>query len=1612
MTSESSDTSQRGGGNATAAGMHFQSGIGALFAARLLAETPLDDLLGLSDSRIKSVRFETNAPVDDLLVETDCDGFVAIQAKSSITLSQSLNSGLGSVADQFVRHWLAAKERLSTEGWCRPLDPSRDRLLLVFGPRSAATIRRLAAVLAPTMPATADARLREQFEDLLGNAFATHGQIPAAGELSSLLGVVRFLELDPDGADRRVALEQLTPVMNSRDAANTAFGTLINVCMEQMRLRGGFDGPKLRVELARYGIAPGASPTYARSVATLREYSQTVIDQLSSYEILPPISGDPIALTREAMPVILEAARTSSLLLTGEPGAGKSGVLNALAKALAGDRAQVVTLAVDRLPVATLGELSDQLRLEHPLLDVLAKWPGNGPAYLIIDALDATRGGPAEAVFKALIAGVMGFPGGRWRVIASIRSFDLRLGRQLRECFKGAPPSDQLADPAFSMVRHVSIPGWTDGELATILACSPELGQAIASGGTSLAALARVPFNTRLLADLLSRGTIPASFAGIKSQTDLLSYFWQERIESHGSGGELCLRRAIEYMVANNALRAPATEVAAVVPNALDHMEHEGVLIRLNGGRDVAFRHHLLFDFAVSRLLFDPADADDLRRRLVGDAALALAPALGFVLNEAWGSTPSRDSFWRIALVLADDAGSDPIARSVVARHSAELPAVSEDTSALVTALQSQTDRGAALRVLQSILGALSVRNGDRIPIAVAPWLTVASVIPELVATGWRQPISSLRVLLFILLGQAMLNAEERTTAGRVSRQFLDIALNEPNNMPAAIGYVGKTYDTAVGESRVALSSLLRPDRLRTNASKEAPWLAREIRSISRVDPAFAVEIYARLFEHEVTSDTQTRLGDSQILSLTSTEQQDYSLARYSLAEAFPEFLTIHPQQAVVAMIKAIEVKALEKSKVDSGGVKQAAIGGRTVTLIADRSFYWAWNIDNRHPSDAEKLLQAVTRFLMEAPPEQARCAAETLRDQARFGVVWSRLLLAAAKRPELLGDLAWPIASAPLFLVAPETSKDAIDAALAILPARDPGEQAAFEQALLNGDYSNFRDPAAARTSFLRKTLTAIGVNRLRSDGALAWLTTQGDETAPLANDRPFSITSGWSEVGSRLEEAGIEGSNPIALALFNKVEDIENRFNLDQDKPTITDAAALLSEIESLRTTIDDSRAITPQAKADASRPVIKGVHALVSNSGRQLEDVCDATNRLSALVEWLAQSESPEADDETEARFEDSAGWGSPAPRVDAAEIAFDLINIEPTLAPRLLPVIDLLLTDRHPAVRLMAAQHLTALWFVDQEAMWQRVEGVAKSEQNLGVLRFFVPAVLNRLISEPDRLEPIVLQLSVRLDTILSGRSNEITIEHLSALVAALMVWRNRAQSRALIEQRLEADVVESHGFLEAASTAAGAALILGYEDDGDASIRARGQRLIAVIIERAADTLAEQLAFPTDARNQAQIDASVQLLDNTVRQLRSAGMGLQREERPGLDTVSGKARFLTDLAPQLRRIGDVAPPRTLHELFELLDHLLTGDPTLGFGLVAHGLLNAGQLHGYQAESLGADLVVRIVGRVLADYRTIFADDTLRRQLVEVLELFIDQGWPAAHRLLYELPELFR
>lgn len=89
---------------------------------------------------MRSIRFETEAPLDDILVETDAAGWIFVQVKTSLSLSESLESEFGKTVAQIVRQWRACAAGDGKRGWDRSLANGRDRMLIAVGPGASGTV--------------------------------------------------------------------------------------------------------------------------------------------------------------------------------------------------------------------------------------------------------------------------------------------------------------------------------------------------------------------------------------------------------------------------------------------------------------------------------------------------------------------------------------------------------------------------------------------------------------------------------------------------------------------------------------------------------------------------------------------------------------------------------------------------------------------------------------------------------------------------------------------------------------------------------------------------------------------------------------------------------------------------------------------------------------------------------------------------------------------------------------------------------------------------------------------------------------------------------------------------------------------------------------------------------------------------------------------------------------------------------------------------------------------------------------------------------------------------------------------------------------------------------
>jgi hypothetical protein len=1622
----------RGGGNATAAGVAFQASIGAVFAAQLVAERIIDARMGLGNARIASLRFETEAPVDDLLIETDQGGYVFIQAKTKLTLSNQAGSEIGKVADQFVRLWLSCARGTGSRGWDRPLRRNVDLALLVVGRDSSAAIlknlsRALTAIQAAGAAPLAEGPLNalDRFSSLVERAWTkVEGRPPNRDDITALLKQIMILPFDPEGPDRVSAQETLMAVLESANDAGAAFAVLAEKCKDLMKGRLGAAASGFRRALLSANIRVLAPPSFAADVARLRSYSQGVEQQLNQYEETL-VGSQEVHIERACVGAVASAAAEDSLLLIGEPGAGKSAVVSSAARQLRQQGREVVELAVDRLPVESLDGLSRELGLSHPVSSVLSNWPGDGPAFLFIDALDATRGGRSEAVFRSLIEQVLALPDARWRVVASIRTFDLRLGHQFRELFAGAAPNQSFLDRAFADVRHIQVPPWSESELSDFLNRAPGIAAAITAGGWRLRELAQVPFNTKLLADLINAGVEPHAFGHLNSQVELLALYWNRRVAAFGTPAELALQAVVDEMVRSRALQARKLDVARTNSAALDRLLGINLLVlRGHDEQFVAFRHHILFDYAASRLYIRLDNLDEMATLLERNRGLGLmlAPALAFALRGLWfESGVGRQQFWNAVVCFAGDILCDPIARSVCARTAAELPQHPTDVLGLIKALPNPGQQDRATRAFGHVVGALAVRADDKEKIATAPWCELAErAISHVAKLLWP-----LRTLTFLLVELTKSEAE-RGQVGLAARALLAFGLDHANTqqqlIAASIDFVADTYSSDITASRDLLRRLFEPAHFEAHADQELPWLARKVSPISAVDPDFVVDIYTAIFGGQIDDTSKTSIGQSAILPLSSNRRQDYDMTRFSLKEYFPEFLERWPIHALTALQRAMTGYIDLEHAAGSGEPELWTIStdhGK-VRLRQDLSHIWAWNPDDPHADNTLALLKAFVDRLRSAEPELARTMVEHIIHDNDLAVIWTRTFLVAAERPDVLGPMLWPLAVRGPFLECVDTIKDAVDFIAARYPSEPVSDRERFERMVFGRDFSWSGDPENARRAFFRRVFGRIGSAQLVTSEARAFIEAeQGAPGRAEENRRPYGITSEWIDADARdpywwLSQAGVDAREPQNAALLRETDEIKTALGIEPQADISIDVPAAVASLCQFYQHIR-SASVDPRIDEHATGMLGRGVAKVLARPAEQLRASGDAVRDLVPLIEFLAISPFPTPRADAEEKFERMASW-APSPRIEAGEAIMRLIHLDASYAASFRTTVEALLSDPEPAVRLQIVDRLTMLWTAAPAWMWELADRVARRETNRGVLKFFVNYFLMRVVHHAtDQVENLTFVISER-DFALTEKPTEEVLQQLGSIIAIMWISHGRERARQTLQAWL-ADAPAYERELSHGVHASREALVLKYikDDPRDEEITRRAQEFAAWVVEATATGIEAFLATTKPSQSdQNRVGTFAKLLNNVTNQFYFASGAFQERQSkaPALATTEAKAGFLQDNYTTLRRIADAGTPPTIFHLIELFEFLIPADPPRVFDLVAHALLGAGKRHGFQFESLGADRFVGLIGEFLADYRSLFTDDDRRDKLIACLDAFLEAGWPAARRLLYRLPELLQ
>ena len=1665
-----SDQRGQAGGAAMGAGGNYQARVAALLGVYALAELDAQPPMGLT-APVEAIACEVPDPVDDIVARTTSGHTAAIQAKRTVSLNRERTSADGSLTpfasaiDQFVRQYHLVRER-ARSGEATELDPAHDRFVLAVGPRSPITIRQtLAAVLdririqpsgEPLLSPVLNRQERDATEALIAHARASWedatGSRPSDSDLHEFLRLVRVetLAVEEGEANEAAALTILRlSVLDNPEDARHAWGVLVEIGSRLIASRSSIAASQLRSVLAERGIPLRGARSYREDIERLRRHTAAVIAQLTDYATVP-IGDGRVPIERPYIAALREASEDGSVLLVGEPGIGKSGAIHGFSQALLDDGRDVVVLTAQDPPFSSLPQLRDALGLEHDAADVLANWPGGGTAFLIIDALDAARTDSAAQALRQLIDRVQRTTG-RWHVVASVREYDARYGRELRRLFRGAPPEGPcpaLPGSAFAQVRHLLVGELSDREVEQLASAAPRLHALATTAPPALARLFRTPFNLRLAGELLGAGTAPDAIREVQSQLELLDLYWSERVLAGGEyreahAREAVLTKVVRSMVQDRRLQADTQAVAddPAASSALADLLRAHVLTEWRAAADrvpdrysLTFAHHVLFDYAAMRLLL-PRDPARLAELLGSDPEFVLLarPSLVMHFHErwAWDQSGGHEEFWNPVLAVAGTSEIPEIGKLLGPSIAADLMRNLTSLEPLLHGLESgdATTRAAAENAFYHLVrsAAQLIRSHDQEAVARRGALcALLERVSRRFTDGTAYPA---RTLLWDLTDYAgEVDPHALSAIGAASRHLLEFAWvrtpRDRNLVAHALQYVCRTFSSDRGASAELLRRAIASDHLAAFGSEELRWIAREIEKLAKLDPDLVRDIYTAAFSYREESDEPSPMGGI-VMPLTSNRRQDYDGALYLLRQSFSEFITVAPEHAIAAMSIALKAR-VDRERTPTEPDHEDSFGFYGIEARIATDYSRIWDRGHAYPGDyaIELLDEVASRVSQLAEPgrdaSELRRFVVLLASSTGLAAVWRRLLRLGERLPDTLGVLLRPLLWVEPVMTGFDTTGPAGRLIRATAPHLPPEDRERIERAIMVIPETACESRREDMERVRDRLLGCFGeVEPVTEDAGLRLATLRAEDAIPEQDDdRPFfEVFSRTFDEEEYLAEEGV----PVEEPPNRRIRELETPVALFASihRNSVADSRAVLNVLPDLKAL----REALASADADGVHPY-QAAHAwgtlAEACSAVAAADVVDDSSEEFAREVLLAASRHPDPKPSPDAdiQFVDPH-WGKPAVRIDSAEGLLALAARSPDGCTETSAALEALMADPVPSVRFQLAIALHRLYGNAPDRCWSMLESRVNREVSPGVASGLLQGPLFALrFVDPDRVVTLTRELYVRFDE--CPGSKEVRNAAVD-LLANLHVALGHAEAGTIIAA-IPRDLLDH--LEEAAHLVPGfrEALVLGPADGSDPDAEARRERAIDFVLHvtrAAADAFRTGVVAanasveePQDkGSGNEQLETLAHLLDSVAWNLYfTSGAYRDNEEKgpgPGV-----QHRLLMETGPIIDELADIGLAPIAHHLLETLEVLIPCDPSSVFTRVV-AVIRGGRKGHYQYDRMAEDVLVRVIERYLADYRTIFQQDQeARRALIEILDTFVQAGSEGARRLSYGLDGIFR
>lgn len=279
----------------------------------------------------------------------------------------------------------------------------------------------------------------------------------------------------------------------------------------------------------------------------------------------------------------VKTVESSTTIVLGVPGSGKSALMATLGNELLAQGYAVFAIKADQLngAINTIEDLQRDLHLELHPSDAIHAIASKERIVILIDQLDAVselldRKSQRLNLLLSLIQRLSGSK--NVHVVATCREFEFRYGSQ----FARLAEIERLV---------LNLPAWED--ISLILEA---LGHQPSSMGEPLRELLQNPLHLNVFLDVAQPGDV------FTSSQKLLDHLWEERVKKQPEA-EKCvafLEEIAERMTKEEVLWLPGA-IADTSPEIWQALEQAGLLITNPENSTIGFRHQTYYDHTLAR---------------------------------------------------------------------------------------------------------------------------------------------------------------------------------------------------------------------------------------------------------------------------------------------------------------------------------------------------------------------------------------------------------------------------------------------------------------------------------------------------------------------------------------------------------------------------------------------------------------------------------------------------------------------------------------------------------------------------------------------------------------------------------------------------------------------------------------------------------------------------------------------------------------------------------------------------------------------------------------------------------------------------------------------------